>query len=119
MLLAKYQQRNLMVEVLSEKTGQSSEAVSAKLKEQGMRAVMQDLNVDRQVFRNAMKAKVNERIRQAAVNKSITPEQEKEILTKMENRSKRRELMSQLIEKGIKDGTITQEDAQMLLRKRR
>ena len=119
MLLAKYQQRNLMVEVLSEKTGQSSEAINTKLKEQGMRAVIQELNIDRQVFRNAMKAKVNERIRQAAVNKSITPEQEKEILTKMENRSKRRELMSQLIEKGIKDGTITQEDAQMLLRKRR
>jgi hypothetical protein len=119
MLLAKYQQRNLMVQVLSDLTKQSTEAISAKLKEQGMRAVMQDLNVDRQVFRNAMKAKVNERIRQAAVNKSITPEQEKEILTKMENRSKQRELMSQLIEKGIKDGTITQEDAQMLLRKRR
>jgi hypothetical protein len=119
MLLAIYQQKNLAVQVLSDLTKQSAEAVSAKLKEQGMRAVMQDLNVDRQVFRNAMKAKVNERIRQAAVNKSITPEQEKEILTKMENRSKRRELMSQLIEKGIKDGTITQEDAQMLLRKRR
>jgi hypothetical protein len=119
MLLAIYEQKNLAVQVLSDLTKQSAEAVSAKLKEQGMRAVMQDLNVDRQVFRNAMKAKVNERIRQAAVNKSITPEQEKEILTKMENRSKRRELMSQLIEKGIKDGTITQEDAQMLLRKRR
>lgn len=119
MLLAIYEQKNLAVQVLSDLTKQSTEAVSAKLKEQGMRAVMQDLNVDRQVFRNAMKAKVNERIRQAAVNKSITPEQEKEILTKMENRSKRRELMSRLIEKGIKDGTITQEDAQMLLRKRR
>jgi len=119
MLLAIYEQKNLAVQVLSDLTKQSTKAVSAKLKEQGMRAVMQDLNVDRQVFRNAMKAKVNERIRQAAVNKSITPEQEKEILTKMENRSKRRELMSQLIEKGIKDGTITQEDAQMLLRKRR
>ena len=44
---------------------------------------------------------------------------EKDILAKMENRSKRRELMSQLIEKGITDGTITQEDAQMLLHKRR
>ena len=119
MLLAIYEQKNLAVQVLSDLTKQSTEAISAKLKEQGMRAVMQDLNVDRQVFRNAMKAKVNERIRQAAVNKSITPEQEKEILTKMENRSKRRELMSQLIEKGIEDGTITQEDAQMLLRKRR
>jgi polyhydroxyalkanoate synthesis regulator phasin len=66
-----------------------------------------------------MKAKVDERIKQAVANGSITPEQQKDILEKMENRSKRHELMSQLIEKGIEDGAITQEDAQMLLRKRR
>ncbi len=119
LLLAKYQQRNLMVQVLSEMTGQSTEAIRTKLKEQRMRTVMQELNIDRQAFRTAMHAKAGERIKQAVANGTITPEQEKEILVKMENRSKRRELMSQLIEKGIEDGTITQEDAQMLLRKRR
>ena len=119
MLLAKYEQKNLAVQVLSELTGQPTEAISTKLKEQRMRSVMQELNIDRQAFRTAMQAKVGERIKQAAANGTITPEQEKEILTKMENRSKRRELMSQLIEKGITDGTITQEDAQMLLHKRR
>jgi polyhydroxyalkanoate synthesis regulator phasin len=118
MLLAKYQQRNLMVQVLSEMTGQSTEAISTKLKEQRIRTVMQGLDIDRQALRTAMKAKVNKRIKQAVANGSITPEQQKDILEKMENRSKRRELMSQLIEKGIEDGTITQEDAQMLLRKR-
>jgi polyhydroxyalkanoate synthesis regulator phasin len=119
MLLAKYQQRNLAVQVLSEMTGQSTEAISTKLKEQRRRTVMQGLNIDRQAFRTAMKAKVDERIKQAVANGSITPEQQKDILEKMENRSKRHELMSQLIEKGIEDGAITQEDAQMLLRKRR
>ena len=118
MQLAKYQQRNLMVQVLSEMTGQSTEAIRTKLKEQRMRMVMQELNIDRQAFRTAMQAKVSEWIKQSVSNGTITPEQEKEIFAKMENRSKRRELMSQLIEKGIKDGTITQEDAQMLLRKR-
>ncbi len=118
MLLAKYQQRNLMVQVLSEMTGQSTEAISTKLKEQRIRTVMQGLDIDRQALRTAMKAKVNKRIKQAVANGSITPEQQKDILEKMENRSKRRELMSQLIEKGIEGGTITQEDAQMLLRKR-
>jgi polyhydroxyalkanoate synthesis regulator phasin len=118
MLLARYQQRNLMVQVLSEMTGQSTEAIRTKLQEQRMRPVMQELNIDRQAFRTAMKAKVNERIKQAVANGNITLEQQKDILEKMENRSKRRELMSQLIEKGIEDGTITQEDAQMLLRKR-
>ena len=119
MLLAKYQQINLMVQTLSEMTGQSAEALQAKLKDQRMRNLMQELNIDRQAFRSAMQAKVNERIKQAVANGTITPEQEKEILTRMENHTKRRELMSQLIEKGIENGTITQEQAQMLMRKPR
>jgi hypothetical protein len=119
MLLVKYQQKNLMVQTLSEMTGQKVEAVAAKLKDQRMHSVMQELNVDRQAFRKAMQAKVSERIKQAAANGTITPEQQKDILTKMDNRSKRRELMSQLVEKGIEDGTITQEQAQMLMRKPR
>ena len=119
MLLVKYQQKNLMVQTLSEMTGQTVEAVAAKLKDQRMRTVMQALNVDRQAFRKAMQAKVSERIEQAAANRTITPEQQKDILTKMDTRSRRRELMSQLVEKGIEDGTITQEQAQMLMRKPR
>ena len=118
-LLAEYQQKNLMVQVLSEMTEQPVEAVQAKLKDQRMRSVMQELNIDRRAFRNAMQAKVRERIIQAAADRTITPEQEKEIFAKMENRSKRRELMSKLIEKGIADGTITPEEAQMLMRKQR
>ena len=119
MLLAKYEQKNLAVKVLSDLTGQSTDAIRTKLKEQRMRTVMQELNIDRQAFRTAMHAKVGERIKQAAANGTITAEQEKEILARMENRSKRRELMNQLIEKGVTDGTISQEDAQMLLPKRR
>jgi hypothetical protein len=119
MLLVKYQQKNLMVQTLSEMTGQPVEAVAAKLKDQRLHTVMQELNIDRQAFRTTMQAKVNERIKQAAANGAITPEQQKDILTKMDNRSKRRELMSQLVEKGIEDGTITQEQARMLMRKPR
>jgi hypothetical protein len=116
MLLVKYQQKNLMVQTLSEMTGQTIEAVAAKLKDQRMHSVMQELNIDRQAFRKAMQAKVSEQIKQAAANGTITPEQQKDILTKMDNRFKRCELMSQLVEKGIEDGTITQEQAQMLMR---
>lgn len=119
MLLARYQQKNLMVQVLSEMTGQKTEAIRTKLNEQRMRTVMQELDVDRQALRSAMQAKVSERVKQAVANGTITPEQKKDILEKMENRSKRREVMSKLIEKGIADGTITQEEAQVLLPKRR
>ena len=118
-LLAGYQQKNLRLEVLSEMTGQSVEAIQLKLKGQRMRSVMQESNIDRQAFRDAMQAKVRERIKQALTDGSITPEQEKEILAKMETHSKRRELMSKLIEKGIEDGIITRDEARMLMRKQR
>ena len=117
-LLVRYQQKNLKVQVLSEMTGQSVDAIQLKLKDQRMRSAMQELKIDRQAFRDAMRAKEKERIKQAVNDGSITPDQEKKILAKMENRTKRRELMSKLIENGIKDGTITREEAQMLTRKR-
>jgi hypothetical protein len=84
-----------------------------------MRSVMQELNIDRQAFRDAMQAKERERIRQAVNDGSITSQQEKEILAKMETYSKRRELMRKLIENGIEDGTITRDEARMLMHKRR
>ncbi|MCP4630041.1 MAG: hypothetical protein GY850_42010 [bacterium] len=117
-LLAVYQQKNLMVKVLSEMSGQPLDAIQLKLEGQRMRSVMQELKIDRQAFRDAMRAREKELIKQAAADKRITPEQEKEILDKMETRSKRHELMSRLIEKGIEDKTITREEAQMLMRKR-
>ncbi|CAB1062943.1 hypothetical protein D1BOALGB6SA_7725 [Olavius sp. associated proteobacterium Delta 1] len=118
-LLAGYQQKNLRVQVLSEMTGQSVEAIQLKLKDQRMGIVMQEMSINRQAFGNAMQAKVRERIKQAVADGSITPEQEKEILLKIDNRIKRRELMSKLIEKGIEDGTITRDEARMLMRRQR
>ena len=118
-LLAGYQQKNLRLQVLSEMTGQSVEAIQLKLKGQRMRSVMQESNIDRQAFRDAMQAKVRERVQQAVTDRSIAPKQEKEILAKMETHSKRRELMSKLIEKGIEDGIITRDEARMLMRKQR
>ena len=118
-LLAGYQQKNLRVQVLSEMTGVSVAAIQLKLKDQRMRSVMQEMNIDRRAFGNAMQVKVKERIKQAVADGNITSEQEKEILSKIENRTKRRELMSKLIDKGIEDGTITRDDARMLMRKQR
>jgi hypothetical protein len=117
MLLAGYQQKNLWLQVLSEMTGQSIEAIRLKLKNQHMRSLMQEFSIDRQAFRDAMRAKETERIKQAVAEGSITPEQEKEIFATIENYTKRHELMHKLIEKGIEDGTITREEARMLIRK--
>jgi len=118
-LLARYQQENLAVQALSDMTGQSVEAIEAKLKDQHMRTVMQEFNIDRQAFRTAMRIKFIDLIQKSAKVGTITPEQARDILAKMKSRSQRQELMSQLIEKGIQDGTITQEQAQMLMHKPR
>jgi len=118
-LLAAYQQKNLRLQVLSEMTGQPVEDLQLKFKDQRMRGVMQELNIDRQAFREALQAKERALIKQAVADGSITADQENQILTKMENRIKRRELMSRLIEKGIEDGTITRDEARMLMRKQR
>ena len=119
MLLARYQQENLMVQTLSEMTGQSAEAIQTQLDGRRMHTVIKDLGIDREAFRTAMQAKISQRIKAAVADGSITAEQEKEILEKMETRSQRREIMSRLIENGVADGTITQEQAQMLKRKPR
>ncbi|MGD8442467.1 MAG: hypothetical protein PVI94_03155 [Desulfobacterales bacterium] len=116
-LLVRYQQKNLKVQVLSEMAGQSVEAIQLKLEDQRMRSVMQALNIDRQAFRDAMQAKERVRIKQAVADGSITPEQEKEILAKMETYAKQRELMRKLIENGIEDGIITRDEARMLIRR--
>ena len=118
-LLARYQQKNLSVQVLSEMTGQSPDAIRLKLKNQRMRTVMQDLDIDRHAFRDALQAKERVQIKQAVTDGSITPEQEKEILAKMEAHTKRRELMRKLIENGLEEGTITHEEARMLMPRRR
>ena len=117
MLLAGYQQKNMWVQVLSEMTGQSKEAIQLKLNNQHMRSLMKEFGIDRRAFHVAMRAKETEMIKQAAAEGSITPEQEKEIFATIEKYTKRRELMRKLVEKGIEDGTITQEEALMLLRK--
>lgn len=118
-LLLKYQQKNLMVQTLSDMTGQSVEAIEAKLKDQRMREVMQELKIDRQAFHTAMRIKSIELIQKSAESGTITPEQAKHILAKMKTQSRRRELMSQLVEKGVTDGTISAEEAQMLMGKSR
>ena len=118
-LLVKYQQENMMVQTLSDISGQPIDAIQTKLKDQRMGAVMQELNIDRQAFHTAMRIKSIELIQKSAKSGTITPEQAKDIIEKMKNRSQRQELMSQLIEKGINDGTITTDQAQMLMGKPR
>ena len=65
MLLVKYQQKNLMVQTLSEMTDQSVESLETQLKDQRMHTIMQDLDIDREAFRTAMQAKISQRVKKS------------------------------------------------------
>jgi len=112
--LTHYIKQNLTVAVLAEMSGQSSETVRQNLRDQRMGALLEEYNIDRRAFRAAMKAKIDVLVQSLVAGGFITPEQAKQFGEKEERRAQRRELMSRLIEKGLEDGTITAEQAQML-----
>ncbi len=116
-ILSRYQFKNLAAQTLSEMSGQSVEIINQKFENQRPRAVMQELNIDRETFRTVMQEKMKGLVKQAVANGSITPVQEREILAKVEEKAQRHVLFNQLIEKGVSDGTITEEQALMLQRK--
>lgn len=91
-LLARYQVKNLAAQTLSEMSGQSVEKINQKLENQRPRSVVQELDIDHEAFQNAMQGKIRGLVRQAAENGSITPDQEKTILAKMEDQAQRRTL---------------------------
>ncbi len=115
-LLMRYLFANQAAEALAEITGQPVDTFRRRIQDHQLRAVFSEYRIDREAFRSAMRAKSIARLRQIAEIGMITPEQEKELLERMENKSERRALMRRLIEKGVADGTITPEQSQMLLK---
>jgi polyhydroxyalkanoate synthesis regulator phasin len=118
-LLTRYVHQNLMVKTLSEITGQPVESVEQQLKSQRLGAVLDEYKIERKAFRAALRTKIEALVSQLATSGYITPQQEKKIVEKMEYWGQRREIMTRLVEKGVEDGTITAEQAQMLLRRPR
>ena len=118
-LLTRYQVKNLAAQTLSELSGQPVEVIKQRLSNERPRVVMQDLSIDKEAFQNSMHEKIRNLVNQAEDSGSITPEQEREILAKIEVRVQRRALMKKMIDKGIADGSITEEQAQILQPRRR
>jgi hypothetical protein len=111
--------QNMAVQVLSEISGQPVEKIREQVEGKRLRAVLDDYNIDRQVFQTAMRSKNDELIRSLVESGYITATQQKNITEKMDRHLQRRELINRLIEKGIEDGTITSEQALVLSHKRR
>jgi hypothetical protein len=103
---------NMMVQVLSELSGQPVDTVNQQLKEQQPRDVLAAYKIDPKAFGEAMRTRATALIKLLTDNGYLTAEQNNKVQEKMGEFAQRRQLMSLLVEKGI-----TQEQAQMLRRK--
>jgi hypothetical protein len=118
-LLNRYLRENLTVQTLSEMTGQPVETIASKLRDERLPDLLSEYQIDRGAFRTTMQTKMKDFVNQLAKIGYLTPQQEKKIVDQVEFRSQRRALMTRLVEKGIADGTITDQQAQLLMRKPR
>ena len=118
MFIARSLFHNMTVQVLSDLSKQPAETIRQQLKEQHLSAVLNTYNIDRKAFREAMQAKGVALINLLTQNGYLTAEQSNKIQEQMQKFSQRRQLMTLLVEKGLADGTITQEQAQILMPKR-
>ena len=117
MLLSHLVRHNMIVQVVSQLSGQSADAIKKQLKDQHLPAVLSAYKIDPKTFHEAMRTKVTALIKLLTDSGYLTAEQSAKVLDEMEKFAQRHQLMTLLVEKGLADGTITQEQAQILLPK--
>lgn len=115
MLLTWDLHKNMLVQVLSQMTKQPAAAIEKQLKEEHIWGVCKQYKIDRKVLFKEMHAKTVALINEFAEKGYITKDQAEHIQKKMEWRIKRHELMEKVVDNGVKTGTITKEQARMLL----
>jgi len=108
---------NMTVQVLSELSGQTADAINQQLKDQHLRGVLTTYKIDPKAFHDAMHTKMAALIKLLADNGYLTAEQSNNIRETMGKFAQRHQLMSFLVDKGLADGTITQDQAQILFPK--
>ena len=115
MFLGRLVQHNMMVQVLSQLSNQPEDTIRQQLKDQHLRGVLSTYNIDPKAFHSAMKTKFTALMKLLTDNGYLTAEQNAKIQDKMAKFAQRRQVMTTLVEKGLAEGTITQEQAQLLL----
>ncbi|MGE5258511.1 MAG: DUF2680 domain-containing protein [Hyphomicrobiales bacterium] len=118
-LLMRYVRENMAAQTVAEIAKQPVEVIRKKLEEQRLPAVLAEFQVDRKAFSDGMHAKVQDLLGRLVEGSYLTVDQKTQILAQMDQFAQRRELMKSLIDKAVTDGTITPEQAQMLLKRPR
>lgn len=118
-LLMRYVRWNMAAQTVSEITQVPVDTIRTKLKEERLPAVLAEYHVDRKTFSDAMHAKVQALMGSLVASNYLTDAQQQEILARMDQYAQRRTLMKSVIDKAVTDGTITPDQAQMLLKRPR
>jgi hypothetical protein len=118
-LLMRYVRWNMAAQTVSEITQVPVDTIRTKLKEERLPAVLAEYKVDRKTFSDAMHAKVQALMGSLVASNYLTDAQQQEILARMDQYAQRRTLMKSVIDKAVTDGTITPDQAQMLLKRPR
>lgn len=114
-VLGRYLVEYQVAQVLSEITKQPVETMRLKLKGRRLPDVLHVYKIDPEAFHAAIRIRMAALVSDLEKGGYITSDQRKDILEDMQNHDERKMLMTRLIEKGIKDGTITKEQSQLLL----
>jgi hypothetical protein len=118
-LLMRYVRENMAAQTVAEITKQPVEVIRKKLEEQRLPAVLVEYQVDRKAFSDGMHAKVQDLLGRLVEGSYLTVDQKTQILAQMDQFAQRRELLKSLIDRAVTDGTITPDQAQMLLKRPR
>jgi hypothetical protein len=108
---------NMAAQTIAGITGQRVEDIRAELEGQRLPAVLAAHNVDRKAFADGMRARFQNLLGQLSNDGYLTADQKNQILAQVEQRVQRRTLMKGLIDKAITDGTITQGQAETLMKR--
>ena len=115
----RYVRENMAAQAVAEIAGQPVDTIRTKLQTERLPAVLAEYNVDRKAFSEAMHAKVQALLGSLVASKYLTDAQQQQILARMDQYAQRRALMKSVIDKAVTDGTITPDQAQMLLKRPR
>lgn len=118
-LLMRYVRANMAAQTIAEITQQPVDAIRKKLGEQRLPGLLAEYHVDRKAFAQGMRIKFQGLLGQLQDDGYLTIDQRDQILTQVDQHRQRRTLMKSLIDKSLTDGTITPDQAAMLLKKPR
>jgi polyhydroxyalkanoate synthesis regulator phasin len=114
MFLTESVQKNLMVQSLAQLTGKPAVSIGQELREKPFPEVLREYKIDPKALHTVVQEKANALVKLLTDNGYLTPEQSRLYFQGMEKRAERHEILNRLVEKGVKDGTVTAEQAELL-----